>query len=123
MDFDFTVAETTRLVALRDLIDGYPTAPRRASDAGAYDAAVDDAIRGSDVLTGAGLTLLDRILLVEEAARLGAPINATASLLLAPLAGVTAPSGAIAVSAGGADRARSSPRFQLLACKYCLSSR
>jgi hypothetical protein len=48
-------------------------------------------------LLGGGADLLDRVVLVEEASRLGAPINATATLLIRPLLGSSVAPGPLAI--------------------------
>lgn len=83
MDFDPDIDQQRRSDTLREvvapfLLPGDPLADR-------YDPDLDAAIAARSELTETGLTLLDRVLLVEEAARLGAPIDATAALLLRPL--------------------------------------
>ncbi len=55
------------------------------------------------VLIGHSLGLLDRVLLVEEAARLAVPVNATATLLLRPMIGSSIPPGPLAVRAVPGD--------------------
>lgn len=90
MDFDLDKAQASRLDLLRTVVaDLGGTRP--------YSEDLDGALRADKRLTGPELSLLDRLLLVEEAARLGAPMGATSTLLLEPLMPAKRPPGAMAV--------------------------
>jgi len=83
MDFDLDATQQHRLDRLRALVERAP----RPSDGlpGASDPSLVAAVGGDTQLTGTEVPLLDRILLVEHAARLGAHLDATAELLIGPL--------------------------------------
>jgi hypothetical protein len=101
VDFDLSEEQSARLDALRVAVAAQ--APRHASNAlpGSRDDVLVAAIRSNPELTGAHLALLDRVLLVEEAARLGAACNPTTVLLVEPLADGRVVGGAVAVSVAG----------------------
>jgi hypothetical protein len=83
MDFDLDVGQRRRLDALRARVAPFVDVTDPLADR--CDIGLDAAIAGDPELTGDPLSLLDRVLLVEDAARLGAPVNATAALLVRPL--------------------------------------
>ena len=93
MDFDLDADQRERLELLRSAVAGAAD----GDDHGHYSQTLDSALRSEPRLTGEALTLLDRILLVEEAARLAAPIGATATLLLEGFLDTVRPPGAMAI--------------------------
>ncbi|MGD9793663.1 MAG: acyl-CoA dehydrogenase family protein, partial [Acidimicrobiia bacterium] len=104
MDFDLDATQQARLDHLSVLVDSDP----RNDDGlpGSCDSALIAAVHADAMLTGEDLTLLDRILLVEHAAKLGARLDPTAQLLIAPIArqGASRPMvGPCAIVVDGAD--------------------
>lgn len=96
MDFDLDDAQSEQAAALTQALAGAARAVTPDAIDPVFEAACAALASGVD----GGFGLLDRVLLVERAASLGAPINATATLLLRPwLPGV--PAGPIALRLGG----------------------
>jgi hypothetical protein len=87
VDFDLALDQARRRDALRALT-------REHHDD------LDAALWADGPHTASTLTLLDRILLVEEAARLEPGVDATAALLMAPLVAPFGPRPPVAVTAG-----------------------
>jgi hypothetical protein len=81
VDFDLDTGQERRREALAAALAGAAgQIPLRRADAQLVD--LDTELAGSQLVTEPGLRLLDRILLAEQAARAGAPIDATAVLVL-----------------------------------------
>lgn len=100
MDFDLDHLQRERLGRLRVAVEGAGSVTPTVADA--LDPALDAALAADPLLTAAELTLLDRVLLVEEAARLGAPVHATATLLVRSLCAAPARTAPLAIRAGDA---------------------
>jgi alkylation response protein AidB-like acyl-CoA dehydrogenase len=101
MDFDPDPSQARRRDVLRTVLAPFVRSDDQLADR--HDADLDAAVASEPELTGAGLSLLDRVLLVEEAARLGAPVDATATLLLRPLV-ASEVVGPIAIRTAAGDR-------------------
>ena len=85
MDFDPDLSQARRGDVLRTVLAPFVQSHDQRADR--HDADLDAAVASEPVLTGPGLSVLDRVLLVEEAALWGAPVDATATLLVRPLLG------------------------------------
>lgn len=109
MDFDLDHLQGQRLERLRAAVGAAGASPPTVADA--YAPALDAALATDPLLSAAGLTLLDRVLLVEEAARLGAAVHATATLLVRPVC----PGLASALAAPVALRASDTPALRFAA--------
>ena len=101
MDFDLDTGQARRREALAALLAGASQVPARRADAQLID--LDTELAGSPLVTDPGLKLLDRILLAEQAARAGAPIDATALLVLRGVIGDTG-AGPLAARRGGDEQ-------------------
>jgi hypothetical protein len=99
VDFDLSDAQSARLDVLRRTLAMHSADHIHTALPGEYDSALVAALRSTPELTGPDMALLDRVLLVEEAARFGARCNPTAVLLVEPLAGIHPGGGPIAVMA------------------------
>jgi hypothetical protein len=97
MDFDLDRRQTELLDRLRAVVGAAAAGAPTVADGS--DPLLAAAVAADPVLTGPQLTLLDRVLLVEEAAHLGAAVHATATLLVGPLCGRVVP-GPLAIRAG-----------------------
>jgi hypothetical protein len=95
VDFELDERQSDRIELLRHLA----ASTAAAEPAAGWDRALVEAVLGATELTGADVPLLDRVLLVEEAARLGLRMPAATVLLLAPLCGLVGdPGGPVAVT-------------------------
>ncbi len=95
MDFDLSRSQQIRLDLLRETIGRTPE--EGVGLPGRHHEPTAEVLRGAPSLAGADVPFVDRILLVEEAARLDAAFAPTALLLIAPLGTTTPPSGPVAV--------------------------
>jgi hypothetical protein len=98
VDFDLSPDQLGRVDRLRELAAG--AAVPSSGLPGSHDQRLADSLSSDASLVGPDLEVLDRILLVEEAARLGLAISPTALLLLGPLCGIASPPGPVAIVAG-----------------------
>jgi hypothetical protein len=94
MDFDLNGVQSRSIEALRDAV-GSANSIVTSGLADGCSPEVESTVSADPLLVGPELSLLDRVLLVEEATRLGAPIHATATLFLGP--GLGAPPGRLCV--------------------------
>ena len=101
MDFDVDNRQLEALHALTAAVLVRQTGAVGGPLADACDPELD--ARLTDAVSERRADLLDRVLLVEEAARLGAPINATATLLLKSMIGLSLPPGPVAVRVVGGN--------------------
>ena len=100
MDLQLDGDQSARLDALRALVAR--CSPPPGGLPGHHDEGLVAAVRADGSIIGVDVPLLDRILLVEEAARLAAPLSATAVLLIAPLCGLVDVTGPVAITVEGA---------------------
>jgi len=103
VDFDLTASQQARLDRLGEL--ARLAAPARGGLAGGHDQQLAAAVSADATLVGGDLDVLDRVLLVEEASRLGVEFSPTALLLVAPIAGIAVNRGPVALVYGSAHRA------------------
>jgi hypothetical protein len=101
VDFDLDPGQRHRQAALAALLDAAGPFPARHGDAQSTE--LDAELARSPLVTERALCLLDRILLVQQAGRAGAPVDATAVLLLRGELGDTA-AGPLAARRGGDDQ-------------------
>jgi Acyl-CoA dehydrogenase, C-terminal domain len=101
VDFDLDSAQERRREALTAVLAGAWQVPVRRADAQHVD--LDTELAGSPLVTDPGLRLLDRILLAEQAAHSGAPVDVTAVLVLRGELGDTS-AGPLAARRGGDEQ-------------------
>jgi hypothetical protein len=100
VDFDLDEGQSDRIELLRRMA---AAASPTVGSADGWHPAFVAALLALPELVGPDLSLLDRVLLVEEAARLGVAMSASTVLLLVPLCGLddrAGSSGPVAVTAG-----------------------
>ncbi len=105
MDFDVNTRQRELLATLAALAASVSRRPRGDVGGVLADACDPELERrlGEAMMVDHRVDLLDRVLLVEEAVRLGVPINASATLLLRAIIGPSIPPGPLGVRAVPGD--------------------